>query len=297
MNFQLHRKLINEIKIETSNGSCVAKIDLNKGGSVQHLMLQNKTIIHDQIGINYASTFASAILFPFVNRVENGIYDFKGNRYELFKNQAEEQHAIHGLVYNKTFEIKEEIVEPNYSMVCLQFDSTDETEGFPFSYSIQLVYTLTEELLSLLIKVKNTDKREFPFSLGWHPYFWSSDLSNSLLLMESNAHIVKDDRNIPLNSVRKDIPSKIQIKDKIFDNCYVLNDNRMSFITPDYEVDIEISDGENYVQLFTPPGRNCIAIEPLTSPSNSFNNKIGLMVLQSDELFSRSWAIKLKTDN
>ena len=297
MNVQQHRKLINEIEIQTSSGSCMAKIDLNKGGSVQRLMLQNKIVINEEIGIDYESTYASAILFPFVNRIENGIYHFKGNRYELDKNQVEEQHAIHGLVYNKTFEIKEEIVGPNSSKVCLQYDSSNKIDGFPFRYSIQLIYTLTEESLTLMIEVKNTDQREFPFSLGWHPYFVSSDLGNSYFSMESNAQIVKNDRNISLKRVKKEVPSEIQIKDKIVDDCYVLNDKRISFRTPDYEIDIEISDGENYVQLYTPPGRNCIAIEPMTSPSNSFNNKIGLMVLQSNQVFSRSWAVKLKTNN
>ena len=39
----------------------------------------------------------------------------------------------------------------------------------------------------------------------------------------------------------------------------------------------------NFIQIFTPPHRNCIALEPMTSNIDTFNNKDGLVILQSGE--------------
>ena len=48
--------------------------------------------------------------------------------------------------------------------------------------------------------------------------------------------------------------------------------------------------------MYTPPGFSIIAIEPMTGISNSFNNKIGLQVLQPSESYSLSWNVKFKNN-
>jgi len=48
-----------------------------------------------------------------------------------------------------------------------------------------------------------------------------------------------------------------------------------------------------FLQLFTPPKKNIIAIEPTTGISDSFNNKIGLQILEPDETYTIDWNITL----
>lgn len=54
------------------------------------------------------------------------------------------------------------------------------------------------------------------------------------------------------------------------------------------------ADKFNYLIIFTPPQRESIAIEPITSNINSFNNKEGLIILQPDETFSAGFGLKLE---
>ena len=70
----------------------------------------------------------------------------------------------------------------------------------------------------------------------------------------------------------------------------------IEFKTPNYQIEITTNQIENYLQLYTPKGLPIIAIEPTTGISNSFNNKIGLQVLEPKESYSLLWNVKLKNN-
>ncbi len=273
-----------------------AKIFLNLGGSLQNLILNKNIIIKDLYPLKYDTSYASAILFPFVNRVNNGTYTFMLKEFTLDLNVKEENNALHGLVYNKEFNIIYQLATNNSATVTLEYVETKKTKGFPFRYIIQLTYTLTNNSLSLQIKVKNTDSQSFPFNIGWHPYFSSTNLYNSFLSFKSEQKLSFNEVMIPVKTKDIILKKDLQIKDRQFDDCYILNSNSIGFKTPDYSIKIDSSSEENYLQLFTPNIENTIAIEPTTGVSNSFNNKIGLQTLKADETNIVQWTIKLQED-
>ena len=281
------------LEIKHSNNTVYAKIDLLLGGSLQELKLNNSEVIKKDCNTSYNESYASAILFPFTNRVKNGSYMFNNIEYNLDINQIDENNAIHGLVFNKQFHfIKKEICDEGLE-VSLSYTENNPIKGFPFKYSILLKYKFTQEKLQLRVIVKNTDTNSFPYSLGWHPYFFSSDLQNSCLSLKSKKRIYVDENKIPLHIEEKPFSKTIKLKNKAFDDCFILENKNISFKTPDYNMDFSFSAEENYIQLYTPKNGNTIAIEPLTSPSNSFNNKIGLKILQPSEEDNITWTIEL----
>jgi aldose 1-epimerase len=64
------------LEISGSHNVTYAKIHLNLGGSLQELILNGHHIIKDLRPLTYDKTYASSILFPFANRVANGVYRF-----------------------------------------------------------------------------------------------------------------------------------------------------------------------------------------------------------------------------
>jgi len=50
----------------------------------------------------------------------------------------------------------------------------------------------------------------------------------------------------------------------------------------------------NYLQVFIPPDRMSIAIEPMTCNANAFNNKDGLITLSPGEVLTTVCGIELK---
>ena len=92
--------------------------------------------------------------------------------------------------------------------------------------------------------------------------------------------------------VSEKTPSEFKIMDSKFDDCFVLTSNKVFFETPDYKIKIESGATENYLQVYTPPNRGYLAIEPCTAPADSFNNEVGLQVLKSDEEYHIQWKIE-----
>jgi aldose 1-epimerase len=83
------------------------------------------------------------------------------------------------------------------------------------------------------------------------------------------------------------------IKNKQLDDCFVMNDDLIQFITPTYQLAITSDTTQNYLQMYTPPHKTLIAIEPMTGISNSFNNKIGLQVLAPQQSFEITWKLAI----
>ena len=283
----------NNIEIQNSNQTVFAKICLNDGASIQELKLSSHTLIKDLSPLDYKNTYASSILFPFANRIKAGIYRFEGATFEFPINEEANHNALHGLVFNKTFKVIDQVSTKDSASVKLIYEEKQKSTGFPFTYTIQLEYILTEISLDLKVTITNTDTKNFPFTLGWHPYFLSDDLSESTLCFESSKKMVFNDQMITIETTDNPDDSKIKIENKQLDDCWELDKTDVSFSTPNYNLSINSSEKNSFLQAYTPPLNNVIAIEPTTGVSDSFNNKIGLKILTPTDSYQVNWSLKL----
>ncbi|WP_308993243.1 aldose 1-epimerase [Mariniflexile litorale] len=281
------------IEIENSEKTCYAKIYVHQGASLQELKLDGKTIIEDLSPLTYNNTFASSILFPFANRIKDGKYTYDGKEFQFDINEVDNNNALHGLVFDKTFRIINQKEDKNTASITLEYIENKESIGFPYTYSIQLEYMISKDAVNLNVSVKNTHSKTFPFTLGWHPYFSCSNLYNSTLNFDSNKQLVFDDHCITSGTKAIENNSHFEIKDKKLDDCFILNSNKTQFNTPDYKLLISASSEENFLQIYTPPRANTIAIEPTTGVSNSFNNHMGLQILKPNNTYQLNWNVKL----
>lgn len=288
-----HHQDLHILEIENSTKDVYAKINLKEGASLQLLTLSGHQIIKDLHPLPYSTTYASSILFPFANRIKDGAYAFEGENYQFEINQKQENNALHGLVYNKTFQLIDQKSTEAKASVVLQYKEVDKSPGFPYSYTIQLQYAFTKNGLSLGVSVINTSAKAFPFTLGWHPYFYSSDLYNSSVVFDSTKKLILDDRNITIGEEEIDNVGVFEVRDKQLDDCYVLNAGKIVFKTPDFDLLMQSSSKEHFLQMYTPPKPNTIAIEPTTGVSDSFNNNIGLQILNPNERYGLNWSVEV----
>ncbi|AJR03987.1 aldose 1-epimerase [Siansivirga zeaxanthinifaciens] len=284
---------IEAIELENANKTSYAKILLNLGASLQELKLGNKILIEDLTPLDYKNTYASSILFPFANRIKDGEYTFNNETFSFPVNEPGNNNALHGLVFDKTFEIVKQEATEHQASLTLVYNETLESKGFPYTYTIQLEYILKDTTLDLNVSITNTDTKAFPFTLGWHPYFVSKNLYESSLNFDSNQQLILDERCITTGTKTIENTSVFNIEDKKLDDCFILNSNEVQFNTPDYKVLIHSTSKESFLQIYTPPRANTIAIEPTTGVSDSFNNKMGLQILTPSETYHLNWNIKL----
>ena len=278
------------LELKNTRAATKARISLHEGGRLQKLQFNGISII-DELVLKYEDTFASSILFPFANRIKNGLYSFVGKEYQFNCNENGRDNALHGLVYNKKFELIEKKLRFNSCSITLLYEEKEKSIGFPFHYNIYLKYTLKDNKICLSVKIKNTDNESFPYTLGWHPYFISNDLYNSFLDFESNQKVQFDENLITAGFIEYKQKTPYHIKDNQLDDSFVLNSNLIGFTTPLYNIQLETNTKENYLQIYTPKNRKTIAIEPMLGICDSFNNKTGLQILHSNEEHEVKWKL------
>lgn len=291
-----NNKLLNHLHIHHKHLS--VKIFPNLGGSIQELVVHGTQIIDgitiDEDGLeDYKSTYKSSVLFPFPNRIEDGKYEYKGKSYQCDINEPAVNNAIHGLVYNKTFEMVECQVYEERAKIILRYVSDGNLPGFPFPFQLDLVYRISfQGALSLSFIAKNTGNESFPYGMGWHPYFCSDNLNDASFSFSSKNFYACNNRSIPFNTKDSELPEKFTLEDKTFDDAFSLNNPRCDFNTDTYNLSLDFKYPEGtYLQIYTPPHRKNIAIEPMTCVANSFNNKIGFTELLPGD--SDTWRIDL----
>ena len=110
-----HNKETNILEVRNSDNSVLGKIYLNQGASLQELTIGGEAIIQDLNPLDYKDSFASSILFPFANRIKDGVYSFNNEKFQLEKNQTEEQNALHG------FEVTNRFISTTHVRACNDF--------------------------------------------------------------------------------------------------------------------------------------------------------------------------------
>ena len=81
------------------------------------------------------------------------------------------------------------------------------------------------------------------------------------------------------------------VRPGVLDNLFMVEDSKVVLDTASYNCEISTDFGE-YLQVFTPPNRKSVAIEPMSCPGNAFNSGLGLQYLSPGD--TRHWIVKLK---
>lgn len=281
------------------------KIDLhsviypNLGASLQKLTSNGIEIIdgitaNEEGLIAYKNKYNSSFLFPFPNRVAYGKYAFNTTNYEMDCNEIALNNSLHGHIYNKSFSIIEKNISGDIASVAFSYSNYGTTKGFPFSYKLEIKYTFSNGKLSIDFDIYNTGESAYPFGIGWHPYFNSNNLNESMLDFEADKQYELDGKMIPQSETPLLFKTPLLIQDTILDDCFITKQSKASFKTTNYNIRIDFSTKtpHSFLQVYTPPDRNSIAIEPMTCAPNSFNNKNGLLILEPNNKYK--WNINLE---
>jgi aldose 1-epimerase len=254
---------------------------------------------------NMMTTFKGIKLFPFPNRIKDATFKLNDETYELPMNFPHEHNAIHGLVYDKEFEVLSMEEGDESCVLVLKYSPEKKVPGYPFDYSLEVKYKwIKDTKFECTTKIANHSKNSIPVGDGWHPYFVAGQVSvNDLFIRFPSEKILEvDKRQIPTgNSENYTKFEKLtQLGETVFDNCFQLKHDlkpaeTLIFNKKDnfgYKIWQETGDKKyNFIQIYTPPNRKTIAIEPMTCAPDSFNNHIGLILLAPKEKVVVKWGI------
>lgn len=296
----LNQKTKEYVSVIPSFGGHVNELILKKKGVLFSIIDGPKTI-EELIANPY---YKSAKLIPFPNRIKNGKYVFKERTYQLPINHIAENHAIHGLLYNKPFLVKKMENSNSSALLELEYCYSGELEGYPFSFLLQLEYTFTINGLKINTAVINQGNSEMPFADGWHPYFSFQETVDDLSILIPDSKIIEvDHRMIPTGNKTKNVNfSKLsKINDQLFDTTFISEtDDTATTQLYSSKKNVRIHVWQetglnkyNFVQIYIPPDRRSVAIEPMTSNTDAFNNGEGLIILKPCDVYTNSCGVYL----
>lgn len=253
------------------------------------------------------SIFRGANLFPFPNRIRDGRYRFAGREYQLELNYPEENNASHGLVFNKSFTVSAHETDKDQAVVSLTWSGGGDFAGYPFPFEFSITCSLSLDGFTCTRRVKNTGNEPMPMGDGWHPVFTLGKRINELQLrLRSSVLFPTDKRMIPGGdrTPYRNFNQFTALGETEFDTVFELTGSedkrhRCLLYDPGRDLSLELwqeagTDQYDYLQIYTPPDRRSIALEPMTCIANAFNNRIGLIELGAGRQWQSCFGVRLK---
>jgi aldose 1-epimerase len=244
------------------------------------------------------------ILLPYPNRLRDGRYVHNGKTHQFDLTNAATQNSIHGFGKDAPMQVeKVKVTEKSAGLRCVwKYDGHHAAYPFPFAAFVMM--TLREGQFKVSMSIFNEGTAEIPVGLGWHPYFKMSEKSNDSSLKMPDCQLIGiDERMLPTGE--KTPFSKFKrltpIKETTLDNGFYINNQ-----TKNAETVLTSEQGRltfwqetghqkwNFLQVFTPPHRKSVAIEPMTCNIDAFNNGDGLVMLKPSEGMTGAFGVRFK---
>lgn len=290
----------NRVVVIPELGGIVRQLSLRKGLTLFSLLKTPPTpnaLVAD-------TKSASELLFPFASRIPEGKYKFLGKEYQLNKNEDGGMNAIHGLVRKNHFHLNEQAIQEDSASILLSY-VIDHAEGYPFQVHFSVRYTLhADGRFVVRYDAKNNGQDPAPAMFGWHPYWvlGNEDVEAWQINIPSKRLVTFNENLIPVGTEPFDMLMPALLHRKEFDNAFVLDKNSGHAVTElisknqDVTLRIEQETGEgkfNYLVVYTPPARDCVAIEPLTANVDAFNTGEGLNILSPGHSIDGTVTVRL----
>jgi aldose 1-epimerase len=246
------------------------------------------------------SSFGIPLLHPWANRLSGWSYAVNGMSVALEAGapglRADGNGLpIHGLMAAyRGWEVRED--DGRRLVAEARWDAGEERfGGFPFAHGLVLEVDQAPDRITVTTTLTPAGGAAVPVSFGFHPYFTLPGVPRANLVLRTPAmtRLLLDARNLPTGE-REPMPARhaalgTELLDAHFADlgahpCFTLAGGG-------HELTVRLLEGFTHLQLFSPPDRPIVAIEPMTAPIDALRSGDGLRVVT--EPFRAAFAIDL----
>lgn len=234
----------------------------------------------------------SVLLFPFPNRLDQGRYEWLGKQYQFPVNNAATENAIHGFVRDEAFEVEYVFLAKDHASILCKYTYLGTRHYYPFSFSLEVEFMIHDNgTFTLEAACHNLSDQPIPIGFGWHPYFrLTGKADDHLMQLPACEQVAINERMIPTGGRSKfvDFQRKKRVGDTFLDNCFcnekTSGSYKMTLEGAGHRIDVKANARQfPFFQVFTPPHRESVALEPMTCNVDAFNNLQGLVTLAPDK--------------
>lgn len=262
------------------------------GGSVAGLWLGAVPVLRSNPAAQLvtARQAGSYPLVPFSNRMGHATLQWQGTSHPLVRNNGDEPHAIHGVGWQRPWEV----LEHDARFALLSFEHRPDA-SWPFAFDASQTFRIAAGSLEMTLSVTNQSGQSAPLGIGWHPYFVKR--AGSRLRFQATGRWEMGADKLPTRrqpSTGLDADCATLDVDHCFDGWQGTVDLR------DPLLHTRISTGLQRLVVFTNGTRDFVAIEPVSHVNNAVNllqagtvsaAELGVQVLAPGESFSASMTI------
>jgi aldose 1-epimerase len=275
------------------------------GGGLRSYTAGGRNVIEGYGVDEMARAGRGQVLLPWPNRLQDGIYEFDGERYQLALTEPEHGNAIHGLVSWTSWQAREQAPH----RVVLQHVLHPQP-GYPFTLEVEIAYELGVDGLNVQTTATNVGEAPCPYGCGAHPYLTvgTESVDDIVLQIPARTALRSDARGIPTGTVavdgtELDFRTARKIAETKLDNGYTDLERdearlcRVELATRDgsSRVTLWVDESYPYLMVFTGDRpdvqRRGLAVEPMTCPPNSFRSGQGLIRLDPGASVTTGWGI------
>lgn len=280
------------------------------GAALGQLSLNGEVIAGTPTGqANYG--FAGAVMAPWANRLADGRFVFSGSVYQNPIDEPAYQTALHGLVFNREFEMVQQTNHEVEFEIKLGKDS-----GYPFESTLRVWYELTDFGLISGLEFMNLGKQQIPLTTGFHPYFAFDD--GDAVSIGAERVVISDSRLLPKTNLKsEDLVGKqnaveLDLTTLNLDNCFenlIVEENGWHYSTVNRKAhgwSVQVGQSPEFERCMvytmhkspiTAEPERWIAIEPQAGAANALNSGDGLVWVDPGGQFAAEWSVSVEIQN
>ncbi len=284
----------------TLQNQTLTAVIANKGAELQQLT-------NSQTGINYMWSGNAAywgkfspVLFPIVGGLKDDTYYYNNQKYALPR---------HGFAREKNFTAQQ--LSPTEAVFTLQ-DDEQTMAVYPFAFTLQLRYVLTDNTLACTYEVHNPGAAPLLFSVGAHPAFAvplvaGLQYSDYYLAFNQTENLQRwkllngliDAKAVPLPTTNNQLPlhpalfyEDAVVLKNLQNNCITLASNKN-----EHGLHFHYN-GFSFFGIWAAKDAPFICLEPWCGIADSINHnqqladKEGIEILPPNKNFMRTWSVE-----
>jgi len=268
-----------ELQLSPSIGGAISRLASLAAGNATSILRDSHTPLENVLGA------ASFPLVPYVNRVRDGSFIFRGQSVSMAPNMAGDPSPLHGHGWLNPWSVE----EASESRAVLSYRHAPDE--WPWSYEARQEFRIEEAVLWIGLTCRNTSGEPMPCGLGQHPYF---PCSASTLIETGVTHAwTVDEQVLPVEKVpasgRYDLSNRL-ICGQDLDNGFGGWSGRALMDDPAWPFELELSSLQaRFFQIYSPASGGIFVAEPVSHANAAMNApeadwpELGLRVLDPGE--------------
>jgi aldose 1-epimerase len=169
---------------------------------------------------------------------------------------------------------------------------------FPFPHALEMAVTLDRDGLTLATTLIAGDAGPVPVCFGFHPYIGLPGLARDEWQLELPAmrRLVLDDLHLPTGAEHSFPALNAPLRGLDFDAGFALDHPRASLAIAGggRRVSVDLHEGYAFAQVYAPPARDFVALEPMTAPTNALISGHGVQTVAPGSRFTASFRIRVE---